>query len=250
MRIAIVDDEPHARSRLRRILETGMGIEVVAECGNADEARIAITRDLPDALFIDIEMPRESGLILARELEWAGLPFVIVTAHERYAAEAYDVGPVDYVMKPPQRSRCERAVHRLRRVYEARVRVPSSSRYLTRLFVKHRERLLQVRVADIVSIEGLGNYAKIHTARQAYPIRATLSALETRLNPELFIRTHRSHIVNLSHVREFVATSHGDYQAVFESGRMVPLSRIYREKLSLFVVPMAQTDLTRETALI
>ncbi len=242
MRIAIVDDEPHARSCLRRLLEPRLGIEVVAECGNSEEARIAVARLRPDALFIDIEMPKESGLSLARDMELAGYPFVIVTAHERYAAEAYDFGPVDYILKPPERSRCERAVNRLRRVLEARGKKPASLHYLHRLFVKDGDRLLQLRVADIVSIEGLGNYAKIRTTAATHCIRASLSALESRLDPELFARTHRSHIVNLSRVRELVALTHGDYQVVFDHGRTVPLSRVYREKLGLFVLPSAQDE--------
>ena len=240
MRIVIVDDEPLARSRLKQVLAGEPGVDVVAECGDVREARAALERFRADAVFMDIEMPGESGLTFARELEAAGHPVVIVTAHEQYALEAFDVAPVDYVVKPPEAARCRRALQRLARVIEARSGAARSPRYLDRLFVKSGDRLVHVRVRDVDAIEALGNYVKVRAAGKAYVLRASLSALESRLDPAVFVRTHRSHIVNLTRIRELVAVSHGDYQVILEQGATAPLSRVYREKLGFFVLSAAQ----------
>ena len=240
MRIVIVDDEPLARSRLRQILTGEAGVDVVAECGDAKEARAAIEKHRPDAVFLDIEMPGESGLSLARELESAGHPVVIVTAHEQYALEAFDVAPVDYVLKPPEAARCRRAISRVARVLDARGGSGRTNRYLDRLFVKSGDRLVHVRVRDVDTLEALGNYVKVRAGGKAFVLRASLSALESRLDPAVFVRTHRSHIVNLTRIRELVAVSHGDYQIILEQGATAPLSRVYREKLGFFVLSAAQ----------
>src|SRR5881227_3711003 len=126
MRVMIVDDESPARARLRQVLASDLGQEVVAECASAAEARAAIEACRPEAIFLDIEMPQVSGMELARDLEAAGHPLVVfVTAYRRYAYEAFDVAPVDYVMKPVETLRCRRAVRRLERMLEARGRTPN-----------------------------------------------------------------------------------------------------------------------------
>jgi two-component system, LytTR family, response regulator len=243
MRAVVVDDEPLAGAHLHEVLRSG-SVEVVAVCRNAREARAAVAEHDPDVLFLDIEMPGTSGLELAREAEAAGRPLVVfVTAHERYAVDAFDVAPVDYVLKPADPLRCRRAAARVARILEARAtaggnveRFPPRTPYLNRLFVKHDERLLSVPVADIEYIEALGNYVKLRARGKVHVVRGSLSALESRLDPTVFIRAHRSYIVNVTHIRELVAVSHGDYTVVFESGARVPFSRIHREKLELFVL--------------
>jgi two-component system LytT family response regulator len=233
MRIVIVDDEPLARLRLRQVLADELGVDVVAECACVREARRAIEMYSPEAVFVDIEMPGESGLVLAREMESEGRPVVFVTAHENYAVEAFDSGPVDYVLKPPEAARCRRAIRRIANVLEARSGARPKGSYLERLFVRNGERLVHLRTADLDWIEALGNYVKLRVARQSHLLRASLNALESRLDPAQFLRTHRSAIVNLAHVRELIAVSHGDYQIIFEDGAVAPLSRRYKDKLGL-----------------
>ena len=239
MRIVIVDDEPPARARMRQVLAGDLGQEVVAECANAGEARAAIEALRPDAVFLDIEMPQVSGIELARELEAAGHPLVVfVTAYQRYAYEAFDVAPVDYVMKPVETLRCRRALRRLERILEARGgirREPST--YPNRIFVREDDRLVCLRAAQIEAIEALGNYVKIRTAPgKTHVVRCSLTSLEAQLHPATFVRIHRSHIVNISAVRELLPLSHGDYNVVLESGHVVPLSRAYRDRLQMFVL--------------
>jgi two-component system LytT family response regulator len=244
MRAVVVDDEPLAAAHLQEVLRSDTSVRVVAVCRNAREAREAIAAHDPDVLFLDIEMPGASGLELAREAEGAGRPLVVfVTAHERYAIDAFDVAPVDYVLKPADPLRCRRATARAARILEARAgaglaleRVAPHAPYLSRLFVKHDERLLSVPVADIEYVEALGNYVKLSARGRMHVVRGSLSALESRLDPAVFIRTHRSYIVNVTRIRELVPVSHGDYSVLVESGARVPLSRVYRDNLEVFVL--------------
>jgi two-component system LytT family response regulator len=250
MRAIVVDDEPLAGAHLHEVLRSDGSVEVVAVCRSAREAREAVAAHDPDVLFLDIEMPGTSGLELAREAEAAGRPLVVfVTAHERYALDAFDVAPVDYILKPADPLRCRRATARAARILDARAgrildaragaaleRFAPRSPYLNRVFVKQDERLLSVAVADIEYIEALGNYVKLRAQGRMHVVRCGLSALESRLDPAVFIRTHRSYIVNVTRIRELVAVSHGDYMVVVESGARVPLSRVYRENLEVFVL--------------
>jgi two-component system, LytTR family, response regulator len=244
MRAVVVDDEPLAGAHLQEVLRSDASVQVVAVCRNAREAREAIATHDPDVLFLDIEMPGASGLDLAREAEAAGRPLIVfVTAHERYAIDAFDVAPVDYVLKPADPLRCRRATARAARIIEGRggagstpERVAARRSYLNRLFVKEDERLLSVAVADIEYVEALGNYVKLRARGKTHVVRGSLSALESRLDPAAFIRTHRSYIVNATRIRELVPVSHGDYTVVVEGGGRVPLSRVYRDNLEVFVL--------------
>ena len=239
MRIIIVDDESLARARMRQVLGD-LGAEIVAECSDVDEARAAIEAANADAVFLDIEMPGPSGLELARELEAAGHPLVVfVTAHPQYAVKAFDVAPVDYVLKPAETVRCRRALKRIERILEAR-RAPENGgghgKYLDRVFVKEGDRLVHLPTKDIEIIEALGNYVKLRAAGRTFVVRGSLSALEGRLNPTRFVRTHRSYIVNVARVRELQPLSHGDYNVLLDSGQSAPLSRVYRDRFHMFVL--------------
>lgn len=242
MKIVVVDDESPARARLRQILADDLGQEVIAECASAAEARAAIENWSPDAVFLDIEMPQVSGIDLARDLEAAGHPLVVfVTAYQRYAYEAFDVAPVDYVMKPVEKMRCRRALRRVERLLEVRGRTqrdPSEGgpSYPHRIFVREDDRLACIEADRIEAIEALGNYVKIYAAGKKHIVRSSLTSLEAQLHPAKFVRTHRSYIVNITAVREMLPLSHGDYNVVLESGRVVPLSRAFRGRLQMFVL--------------
>lgn len=239
MRILIVDDEPLARAELREIL-SALGQQVVAECGDTNEARQAIAACAPDAVFLDIEMPRQSGLQLAAELDAEGHPpFVFVTAHAEYACDAFDVAPVDYVLKPADPSRCRRAVRRIERLLQVRRGAPSeppAAAWLDRVFVKDRGRLVHLPMREIEALEAMGNYVKIHARSRTFVVRASLTSIETRLNPAIFLRAHRSHIVNLTKINELVLAKHGDFTIVLQSGHTLPLSRVYRDRFDSLVL--------------
>ena len=240
MRIIIVDDEPLARTELREILAGDLGQQVVAECGDADEARRAIAARAPDAIFLDIEMPRQSGLQLAAELDAGGhLAVVFVTAHAKYACDAFDVAPIDYVLKPADLSRCRRAVGRVERLLQARrgaAGEPSGAVYLDRVFVKDQGRLVHLSMREIEAFEAMGNYVKIHARSRTVVVRASLTSMEARLNPAMFLRAHRAHIVNLTKISELVLARHGDFTIALQSGHTLPLSRVYRDRFDSFVL--------------
>jgi two-component system LytT family response regulator len=240
MRILIVDDEPLARAELRQILTEDLDQNVVAECGDANEAWRAIAECAPDAIFLDIEMPRQSGLELAAELNAAGdPPVVFVTAHAKYACDAFDVAPIDYVLKPPDPARCRRAIRRIERLVRARSgaeRDPADAAYLDRVFVKDQGRLIHLPIREIEAIEAMGNYVKIYARSRTFVVRASLTSIEARLNPAIFLRAHRSHIVNLTKINELVLTKHGDCTILLQSGHTVPLSRVYRDRFDSFVL--------------
>lgn len=240
MRIIIVDDEPLARAELREILAGDLGQHVVAECSDANEAREAIAARAPDAIFLDIEMPRQSGLQLAAELDAAGHPpIVFVTAHAKYAYDAFDVAPIDYVLKPADPSRCRRAVRRIERLLQARrgaPNEPSGAAYLDRVFVKDQDRMVHLPIREIEALEAMGNYVKIHARSRTFVVRASLTSIEARLNPTIFLRAHRSHLVNLTKINELVFAKHGDFTIILQSGLTVPLSRVYRDRFDSFAL--------------
>jgi two-component system, LytTR family, response regulator len=236
VRILIADDESLARTHLQNVLGIQPDVEIAGACGDAGETLDAIAEHDPDALFLDIEMPGTNGLELARRIESSARPLIVfVTAHVNYAYDAFDVSPVDYVLKPAEPLRCRRALNRIQRILDARrgIAVPMHGRtWLTRVFVKDGERFLHVQLDDVDTIEALGNYVKLRTRARTFVLRGSLSALESRLDPAVFIRTHRSHIVNIRRVRELVVVSHGDYSVVMHDGTTtVPLSRMYRGRL-------------------
>lgn len=239
MRVVVADDEPLALADLAHLLRTDLHLDVVATCSGAAEVRGAIRKFDPDLVFLDIEMPGTNGLELARELEAAIRPLVVfVTAHTDYAFEAFDAAPVDYVVKPAEPSRCRRAVERARRMLEVRHEEPPGPPLLPsdHFFVKDGDRLVQLAMDDVDSLEALGNYVKIKAGPRKFVVRATLTALLPRLAAGVFVRIHRSHVINIRHVRELVDASYGDYNVVMNDGATVPLSRRYRnviEALSL-----------------
>ena len=240
MRALIVDDEELARRRLRQVLAEQSDVAIVGECNNAVELPRRIAELAPDVVFLDIEMPAASGLDAARKLGEGEAPLIVfTTAFERYASDAFDVDPVDYVLKPIEPGRFQRALDRVRRMLalrrgETADRLPDGRRYIDRLFVRDGERLVLIDTSHIERIDAVGNYVKIHTATISSLFRCTLAALELRLDPSRFIRTHRSHIVNIRKVREMLPVSHGDYTLIFESGGKAPVSRVYRERLAAF----------------
>ena len=239
MRVIVSDDEELARDHLQQVLTDETGVNVVAACRDGYETREAIDHCRPDAVFLDIEMPGATGIELARGISGDGPPLVVlVSAYSHYAVEAFDLYPVvDYLLKPAEPVRCRRAVSRLSRVLRTRVGGGEPAQtYLTRVFVREGDRLVHLPIDEVETIETLGNYVKLHARNRSFVVRGTLTSLESRLNPRIFLRTHRSCLVNVRRVRELVSNSHSDGQVLMEGGRAAPLSRVYRERLNLFVL--------------
>jgi two-component system, LytTR family, response regulator len=220
MRALIADDEPLAREALRDALP---GVEIVAECSNGFQAKEAIERLRPDVAFLDIEMPGLDGLTAARDLD-ADTAVVFVTAYDEYAVEAFALEAVDYILKPIDEARVAEA---LRRVAARR----PSKRYDRRFIVGAHGKLIVVAAQEVRFIEAAGNYVRLHAAHVQPLLRGTLSAVEKRLDPELFVRVHRSFIVNAGLIQDLRTTRGGDYEVVLRDGETVPMSRTFRERV-------------------
>ncbi len=252
IRTIIVDDEPLGRSRLASLLEQEDDVEIVDQCGDGAEALAAISELKPDLLFLDVQIPELTGFELLASLDRVDPPVVIfVTAHDEFALRAFDVHALDYLLKPFDDERFHQALDRarahLRDQDGAAVRrrlmdfledtngnkaiVDPARRLLTRMVVKDGDRILFLKVDDIDWIEAADYYAKIHARGATYIIRETLANLEQQLDPERFVRIHRSTIVNLDRVQEMQPWFHGAFVVFLVDGTELRLSRSRREHL-------------------
>jgi two-component system LytT family response regulator len=250
LRVVVVDDEPLARRRLVRLLK-GEGADVVATCANGREAVEVIPQLAPDLVFLDVQMPDADGFEVIGQIGAERMPAVIfVTAYDQYAIRAFEVHALDYLLKPFDRVRLADALRRARprpaapaddgalderlRALVEQMRTPApvaAPEHLEWLMVRTRDKVQVVRAPEIAWIEADGNYVRLHTAGGAYLIREKIGTLEERLDPAVFVRIHRSYVVNLSHVRELRPWFSGDYAVVLHDGSELRLSRSYRERL-------------------
>ena len=244
IRTLIVDDEPLARDRVKRFLRDETDITIVGECGNGAEAIKTIKQEKPDLVFLDIQMPEKNGFEVIKSLDAKSVPTVIfVTAYDQYALQAFDVHALDYLLKPFNRERLHRAVAHAREYIENKHRgnlderlasliadLKSEKKYLERLVVKSVGRVFFLKVDEIDWIEAAGNYLKLHAGREAHMIRETMNGIEAKLNPDKFLRIHRSTMVNIDRIKELHPMFSGDYEVILHNGTELTLSRNYRER--------------------
>ena len=241
--VVIVDDEPHARAKLRRFIEDDGRVCVVGEAGDGMEAVRVIEDGTPDLVLLDIQMPEMDGFQVLEALELDALPQIIfVTAHDRHALRAFEVRALDYLLKPVDRQRFTAALDRVLETLAIPARqavsdvravltdLPAERRVLERFLVRSGGRMLLLPVDRVNWIGAAGNYAELHAGGETHMVRGTLQELESRL-PERFARVHRSAIVNLDHVKELHDWSHGDLMLHLNDGTELRLSRRYRGRL-------------------
>lgn len=245
IRVLIVDDEAPARARVRRFLASDPEFEVVGEAESGTAAVEAITELAPDVVFLDVQMPGLDGLGVVEALGDAALPHVVfVTAYDEYAVRAFDLHAVDYLLKPFSAERFERALARVkdrvrsrggtldRRLRELLAEIRPGPAYLERLLVPDGAKSVLLDVGRVDWIEAERNHVRLHVGGRSHLLRATLAALEARLDPARFIRIHRSRIVNAERVREIHPWSHGDQLVVLHDGTELIMSRRYRDRLA------------------
>jgi two-component system, LytTR family, response regulator len=244
-RVLIVDDEPLARERLRMLLADEPGIDVAGEASDGRAAAEAIRTLAPDLVFLDVQLPGSTGFDVIDSVGAENMPFVIfVTAYDRYALRAFDVHALDYLLKPFDRDRFRQSLARARQQLERRTGGDLERRLLAivqdfkpahsrvdRFVVKSGGRVFFVRNDEIDWIEAAGNYVKLHVGSDSHLFRETMNAVEARLDPDLFFRIHRSHIVNIERIRELQPWFNGEYVVFLKNGTRLTLSRGYREKL-------------------
>lgn len=256
IRALVVDDEPLAREGVRVLLERDEETECVAECGDGEEAVEVVRRLRPDLVFLDVQMPEMDGFAVLEELEPEEMPVVVfVTAYDAYAIRAFEVHALDYLLKPYDDERffeaLERAKaelrHRRDTAFTERLEAlleergdgappaggagGGEGRGRDRIMIKSSGRIQFVAVDEIDWVEAAGDYVRLHAGERSHLLRETMKGLQARLDPDRFVRVHRSTIVRLSFVREVRSSDSGQYDVVLEDGTRRSLSRSGRKRL-------------------
>ena len=245
LRALVVDDEPVARSHLRALLEARGDVDVVGECGDGMTAVARIREESPDFVLLDVQMPELDGLGVVREVGAERMPAVVfVTAFDQHALEAFEVHALDYILKPVNRARFNRAIDRVIRLVrsgptENRGARPlaqvvdelTPGRIAERVAIKVGDRLLYVKLSDIDWIGAADDLVRIHAGRQVYEHRSTLAQMEQRLPAGRFLRIHRSTIVNVDRIREFQPWFQGDWILVLADGTRLQSGKSYRQRI-------------------
>jgi two-component system, LytTR family, response regulator len=251
IRTLVVDDEDVARRRINRLLADESDILVVGEAGDGRAAIDAIHAEKPDLVFLDVQMPEADGFDVVRALGTAMPEVVFVTAFDHYALSAFEVHALDYLLKPFSRARLHQSVERaraelaragVRGIHEALASLLGDLRmqqqFLTRFVVRSQHRVLLIDASQVDWIEAADNYAILHVGRASHALRETLSRLATELDPQRFVRIHRSVIVQLDRVREFQPAFHGDFVVVLHDRTRLTLSRTYRRPVEEILRPL------------
>lgn len=259
LRTLIVDDEPLARDGIRMHLAREPDVEIVGEAADGVQAVEAIQALRPDLVFLDVQMPEVDGLEVVERIGAARMPAVIfATAYHQHAVRAFELHAVDYLLKPVTEERVRNAMTRARlrvatrgeeelttrlealledlRALHARAgepgeAAPAPRKYAAWISVAGRTSTQLVRVEDVDWFEAEGNYVRLHVGKVTHLIRSTLRAMGDQLDPAMFIRIHRSTIVNVSRIREIQPWFGGDYIALLHDGRQLRVSRSHREQL-------------------
>jgi two-component system LytT family response regulator len=229
LQVLVVDDEEWARTNVIALLRRDPDIASIAECASGAAAIAAIRESQPDLVFLDVQMPECDGFDVL-EMLGSDLPRVVifVTAYDQYALRAFEAGALDYLLKPFDDARFQRALQR------AKDRLASSTRpeqRPQRLVVKTPGQLLFVNTDDIDWIEAAGYYACLHVANSTHILRRTLQELERDLGEGKFIRIHRSIIVNVERIGGLELRESGEYEVVLKSKVRLRMSRRYRKRL-------------------
>lgn len=238
----LADDEVLARQKLRRLLREEPDIDVVGECATASETIQLVSAIRPQLLFLDIRMPDMDGFDMLAELSLRKelrLPHIIfTTASDQHALQAFDVHAVDYLLKPFTAERLHSAIARLRDQIDARgldraadPHRNGATSHLKRLVFKSGGRILFLPVNELLWIGAEENYVRLSTASESYLLRHTLGHLEEKLDPCMFLRVHRSFIVNLHFVKEVRTMQDGESSVILVNGHKIAMSRSYRTRM-------------------
>jgi two-component system, LytTR family, response regulator len=240
----LADDEVLARQKLRQLLRDEPEVEIVGEGASASETIDLVRATGPELLFLDIRMPGMDGFDIIDSLsvgsDFAMPRIIFTTAYDCYALRAFEIHAVDYLLKPFTSERLHSAVQRAReQIYTTKQiagrnnnRSQDGSSYTTRIVFKSRGRILFLSVSDIRWIGAEENYVRICTQGETHLLRETMSRLEEKLDPKMFLRVHRSAIVNLQYLKEVRTEPNGEFTVVLVNGQKVSMSRSYHARIS------------------
>ncbi len=238
-KVLVVDDEPAARQKLIHFLKEHSDFEVVAEARNGVEALECIDKFTPSLIFLDIQMPKLDGIAVASNLEFnKEIAIVFVTGFNEYAIRAFELNAVDYLLKPYDKARLAKTLNRFRE-FSGKTQdfdIPKlvqdyrTDQHYPKTLLFKAEGTIEVAQADKVQwIESSGNYIKVCLERTAFIARQTLTGAQSQLNPAIFVRIHRSHVININEVIQVTPISKGDHTLQLRSGTELRLSRAYQE---------------------
>lgn len=231
MRILIADDEKEARELLLYYLRDLKDDAQLAECADGKSTLEALKNFKPDILFLDIKMPELSGMEVLQLTEVTARPAVIfTTAYDEYALPAFDLEAVDYLLKPFEKDRFDRALKRAMDYVEFTKKKTSES-YLTQLPGKFGSRTDLIPVNEVHYFQAEGSYVQIVTGSKTYLLTQPIYELESSLDPAHFTRVHRSVIVNISCIKSIQSLLNGDHELVLANGRKIRASRTYKDKI-------------------
>mgnify|MGYP000324007311 CR=1 FL=1 len=265
----IVDDEPLARKGLTIRLKQHPEISIIAECKNGREAIEAIKTKSPDIVFLDIQMPGTDGFQVVDEVtqSCASLPqFVFVTAYDQFAIKAFEVHAIDYLLKPVEEGRLAQCLEKVMNNFASKENakhketlvqlysdvtgnasqtileglenetIDSLTSYSDVLAIKDGSEVTRVPVKGILWVDAAGDYMCVHTEEETHILRKTMKELEQALDPKLFLRIHRSIIVNVSYVNKFSSQINGEYFITLQNGKELKVSRSYKDKVKQMIV--------------
>lgn len=252
IRTLIVDDEPLARRNIRLLLKDDRQIEIVGEAASGQEALALLRKHPTDLLFLDIQMPELDGFGVLENIEARELPVIVfVTAFDQYALKAFEFHALDYLLKPFDDARFEKALRQAKLQVEQRevkdlsqrlvallegreggkFAPPRQPQFLSRLLIKSAGRVFFLKTEEIDYVRAEDYYVKLHVGSKGHLLRETMNAMEAKLDPSKFLRIHRSTIVNIERIRELQQHFNGEYIVVLHDGTEMKLSRSRREQL-------------------
>jgi two-component system, LytTR family, response regulator len=249
IRTIIADDEILARKKLRVLLSSESGLDVVAECRDGKQTIAAVQTYKPDLLLLDIQMPDLDGFQVLDQISSDRMPVVIfTTAYDHYAIRAFEAHALDYLLKPFNQERLHHALERVKaellksheqnlkaRILDLLSEAKPESQQLRRLVIRTAGRVVFLDLDEVDWIEAAANYVKLHVGKDSFLLREGIGHISARLDPEHFVRIHRSSIVNVSRIRELQPCDSGEYIAVLRDGKELSCSRGCRPQLQRLI---------------
>ena len=243
--VVIVEDEPPARAKLERFIAELEDFRLAGHADSVDTAVAEIGYLSPDVVYLDVQLGARSGFEVVEGLKGITTPLIVfTTAYSEYAVKAFEIQALDYLLKPYDRERFLQSVGRVRAVladpdrsdFEERVRrllagIPGRPPPAKQILVRTGERAFFLEVSDIQRVSAAGNYVEVHAEGQSHLIRESLTDFVAQLDPDEFLRVHRSHVVRVGFIAELRPLFHGDYELVLRDGQRLALSRRYKQLL-------------------